>query len=233
MSDQFDNEPEIRRAPPRARQTPVKKKKPQNRRAVPRQEDVRAEAPVSRMAPRPAPRPTNTRDPNREPARRGAVIVTGRDGEQLTRRHTTVGDKYDVPLHEIPVGWEYQWNAVTILNQGIEEIVRGDLQMHANGFRAVPASRHPGRWTPHGFDGQIVVEGLRLEERPASLGVEAREEDKARAKAQVRDRTDALRLTQAQLPGARVASDRNNAGGMRMSIDPGLDIPVPEHEIEE
>jgi hypothetical protein len=127
----------------------------------------------------------------------------------------------------------YQWNAVTVLNQGINEIVRGDLQMHENGWRAVPASRHPGHWAPPEHEGGIVVDGLRLEERPESLSREALEEDKSRAKALVRDRTDALRLTQQQLPGARQAANRGNAGQMRMSIDPGLDIPAPQHEMDD
>lgn len=222
----------IRRTPPRAAHTRKVKKKPQ-RRQVEREPDVRAEAPLRRNAPRPAPRAESTRDTNRDPVRRGAVIVTGRSGEQLTRRRTAVGDKFEIPKHYVPEGWTYQWNAVTVLNQGIEEIVRGDLQMHENGWRAVPSSRHPGHWTPQDHQGAIVLDGLRLEERPASLTAEALLEDKQRAGAQVRDRTDALRLTQKALPGSSVAAQRNNAGGMRMSIDPALDIPRPEHEIEE
>lgn len=219
----FGDEQEIRRAPPRARQT-KKKKRPYHRRVVPESE-ARAEAPLQRNAPRPPPRPEGTRDPTRDPVRRGAVIAVGHGGEQLTRRRTAVGDKFEFPKHYVPPGWTYQWNAVTVLNQGIEEIVRGDLQMHENGWRPVPSSRHPGHWTPQGHNGAIVVEGLRLEERPESLTQEALAEDKLRAGAQVRDRTDALRMTQKSLPGANVASQRNQAGGMRMSIDPGLDIP--------
>lgn len=223
----MDDDTEIRRAPPRARQTRkvAKKKRPQ-RRAI-AEPEVHAEAPVRRNAPRPPTRPEGTRDTNREPARRGAVIASGRTGEQLTRRRTSVVDKFEIPAHYIPVGWSYQWNAVTVLNQGMNEIVRGDLQMHENGWRPVPAARHPGHWTSPDHEGAIVVEGLRLEERPASLTAEALAEDKMRAGAQVRDRTDALRMTQKQLPGANVAAQRNQAGGMRMSIDTNLDLPKP------
>ena len=228
-----DDQPEIRRAPPRAPQRRAKKKKV--RRAVVREPepDAYADAPVRRNAPRPPPRAEGTRDTNRDPVRAGAVVVAGRGGEQLTRRRTAVGDKFEIPKHYVPVGWSYQWNAVTVLNQGIQEIIRGDLQMHENGWRPVPSSRHPGHWTPQDHDGAIVVEGLRLEERPKSLTDEANAEDELRAKSQVRDRTDALRLTQKALPGANVAAQRNQAGGMRMSIDPALDIPRPQHEIEE
>lgn len=237
MSDtDYDNDQEIRRAPPRARQTrkAVKKKRAYNRRVVPETApDAHAEAPVRRNAPRPPQRPEGTRDTARDPVRRGAVVVAGRTGEQLTRRRNSVVDKFDIPKHYVPTGWTYQWNTVTVLNQGIQEIVRGDLQMHENGWRAVPASRHPGHWTTPDHEGAIIVEGLRLEERPESLTAEALAEDKLRAGAQVRDRTDALRMTQKSLPGANVASQRNQAGGMRMSIDPALDVPRPQHEIEE
>ena len=137
-------------------------------------------------------------------------------------------------MTEVPRGWSYQWNPVTVLNQHVSElIVQGDLQMHENGWRPVPASRHPGRWTPHGFEGHIVVDGLRLEERPASLTEEAQEEDTLRAKAQVRDRTDALRMTQKSLPGSQVARQRGHAGGMKMDIDPALDIPHPSRRIDD
>jgi len=42
-----------------------------------------------------------------------------------------------------------------------------------------------------------------------------------------------VHLTQKQLPGSDVARHRNNAGGMKMSIDPAFDIPRPEHELDE
>ncbi len=196
---------------------------------------VHAEAAVSRRAPRPAPRPESARDLARETPRRGAAIAVGHDGEKLTRRRTTVGDQFAVPLNEIPRGWTYQWNTVTVLNQNAKEIERGDLLMHENGWRPVPATRHPGRWAPAGFEGSIIIEGLRLEERPESLTMEALAEDKGRAKAQVRDRTDALRLTQKQLPGAQEAlgSRAGPAMGMKMSIDPGLDIPHHELQVDD
>lgn len=238
----FDDEPEIERAvPPRARQTKVtgnkagKKKGSGRPPTVPRAAEMaRAEAPVRRNSPRPAPDREPTREMARENPRPGAVVVVSRTGERLTRRRIGTGDKFDVPLNERPRGWDYQWNPVTVLGQKIGEIVeQGDLQMMENGWRPVPASRHPGRWTPPGYEGSIVMEGLRLEERPMELSLEAKAEDEARAKAQVRDRTDALRLTQQNLPGAKVAKQRGQAGGMKMDFsDDGHDIPRPQHELE-
>lgn len=227
--------PAIRKVPGKHAKKVQKRRPPIRPQAIPREiahEDVH----VQRNSPRPAPR-APSREPNRDEARAhsrtGSVQVLGRDGTVLTRRRTSVGDKFDVPLHEIPAGWTYQWNAVTVLGKWMEEVVVGDRQMYDNGWRPVPASRHDGRFAPHGYEGAIVLEGQRLEERPASLTKEALEEDKMRAKSQVRDRTDALRLTQKQLPGSDVSRRRGQAGGMKMSIDPGLDIPMPEHELDE
>jgi hypothetical protein len=226
MNDPMGDSPVIERA-----SRPAKKKA--KKRVAAARPVVHAEAAVTRNSPRPPPRAEGARDLAREPVRRNARMAVGRDGEQLTRRRLTVGDAFDVPKTEIPAGWTYQWNAVTVLNQNMKEIERGDLLMHENGWRPVPASRHPGRWAPVGYEGSIIIDGLRLEERPESLTEWALAEDEARAKAQVRDRTDALRLTQKALPGADVASKRNNAGGFRMSIDPALDIPRPEHQLDD
>lgn len=232
MNDLIDDG--VERAPARAVKKKVKK-----RVATPRPAVHHAEANVTRQSPRPAPRAEPTREPAREMARettrRGAVVAIGHGGEKLTRRRTTVGDAFAVPANEIPAGWDYQWNTVTVLNKETKDIERGDLMMHENGWRPVPASRHPGRWTPPGFEGSIIIEGLRLEERPMSLSKEALAEDQARAKAQVRDRTDALRLTQKALPGGDVALRRNDAMnmGMRMSIDKAFDIPRPAHQIDD
>ena len=216
--------------------TRAPRKKPGNKskRVTTAAPQARAEAVQRRAAPRPVPpRPEAARDVARENPRPGAIVALSRDGQRLTRRRIASGDPLDVPLNEIPSGWSYQWNPVTILNKGINEVLQGDLLMFQNGWRPVPASRHAGRWTPVGFEGDIVVQGLRLEERPMSLTVEAKDEDEAHARAQVRDRTDALKLTQKQLPGAGVARSRGHDGGLKIDFnDDGHDIPRPEHEID-
>lgn len=171
------------------------------------------------------------REVEREPERRGAMVVTGRNGEALTRRRTTVGDIFHVPPDEIPAGWDYQWNTVSVA--GNAEVARDhQVIMHANGFRPVPADRHPGRWTASGEKGAIIVNGLRLEERPTTLGNEARSEDHAKARTQMRDQTDSLRLTE-KLPTGFEAKRkyRGTGGDLRISIDPALDIPRPTQEL--
>lgn len=128
-----------------------------------------------------------------------------------------------------PQGWTYQWNAVTVTGK---EMVTEQMTMYQNGWRPVPADRHPGNWFPPGYKGDIVVDGLRLEERPESLTADAAAEDKQRARNQVRDQTDSLRLTQKAMPGAQVAAERRVAG-MRMQIDPAFDIPAPQHQLDD
>ena len=73
-----------------------------------------------------------------------------------------------------------------------------------------------------------MVKGQRLEERPLQLSQEALREDEARAKAQLRDQTDSLKLTQAQLPGANAGRARQ-VSGMKMTIDRSFEVPPDEN----
>lgn len=230
MNDPMGDAPTVERTKPGPKKG---SKRRVTAKAQPRKQ-AQAAPVLQRGAPRPIPpRAEAARDPVRHTPRDGAVIAVGRDGQKLTRRRIQSGDPMDVPREEIPPGWDYQWNPVTILNKPIGEVVQGDLIMYQNGWRPVPASRHAGRWTPVGFEGDILMTGLRLEERPASLSEEARIEDQKIARAQVRDRTDALRLTQKGLPGANVASRRGNAGGLKIDFsDKGDDIPRPDYVAE-
>lgn len=199
--------------------------------AAPPEPVTRAGAQPVRGSTRAPVRPMQPREVDRAPARRGAMVVTGRDGETLTRRRTAVGDIFHVPPEEIPDGWDYQWNTYSVLNQ---QQTDHQVLMHANGFRPVPSDRHPGRWTAPGASGAIIVNGLRLEERPSTLGDEARTEDIQKARAQMRDQTDSLRLTE-KLPKGYESNRkyRGTGGDVRISIDKNVDIPAPTYELEE
>lgn len=168
-----------------------------------------------------------TRDVNRIDPRAGAMVVTGRNGEQLTRRRASVGDQYFVPPHEIPDGWSYQWNPVTVLG---EAQIAQENQHYENGWRPVSADRHPGRWTRPGATGAIVVDGLRLEERPIELTREAITEGVHKAKAQVRNQSEALMLSK-KLPSGFAAGGkyRGTGGEVRLSIDRSLEIAPSEY----
>lgn len=234
MNDAMDIDQTVTRAPPKKKPKAKVSKRGPAAAAPQARPQAQATPVVRRASPRAVPpRSEAARDVARENPRPGAIVALSRDGQRLTRRRIASGDPLDVPQHEIPSGWSYQWNPVTILNKGINEVLQGDLLMYQNGWRPVPAARHAGRWTPVGYDGDIVMSGLRLEERPESLTLEANAEDQAHARAQVRDRTDALKLTQKQLPGAGVARSRGHGGKLTIDFnDDGHDIPRPQHEID-
>jgi hypothetical protein len=184
--------------------------------------EAHAGPPLRRNNPRPPPR-EQTREMPREPSRTASSII-GRNGEVLERRMTdNNGDIFE--RVKPPPGWGYQWNSVTHHNKDLAEIHHEmAIGFHENGWRPVPASRHPGIWTPPGFEGAIVVRGQRLDERPLELIRQARAEDELLARTRLRNETDALRLTQAELPGA-TAGRAQKVSGIRMEIDKSFDLP--------
>jgi hypothetical protein len=185
--------------------------------------EAHASPPLRRQNPRPPPREQH-REMTREPTRAASTMAIGRDGQELRRmRPDAGGDIFE--RVKAPPGWTLQWNAVTAVNKEVEEIHKGmAIDFYENGWRPVPASRYPGVWTPPGYEGAIIVKGMRLEERPIQLTQEAIREDEARAKAQLRDQTDSLRLTQSKLPGAN-AGRAQQVSGMRMQIDKSFEVP--------
>jgi hypothetical protein len=233
------------------RRTPAKKAKAKNKAGRPAKDakernasaaeaQTRLEAmrqPVRRNSPRTDldPPARQTREMARSPSRQGAATVEGRDGEMLTRmRVNTGGDPFELPEKEIPTGWSYQWNPVTVLN---EEMTAIQVRNHANGWRPVPADRHPGRWFKPEYKGAIIVEGLRLEERPMALTKEAQVEDNLAARKLMRDQTDALKLT-TKLPegfsDARKYRGTGLNGRVAMAIDANLTLPeAGGYEVEE
>ena len=170
------------------------------------------------------------REPTRE-ATRGDQQYFDRDGKELTRKRVAGTDQFEIPKEIIPAGWTYQWNTVTVYNK--EDLTLGQsMQMFENGWRPVPASRHPGRFVPIGTTGAIVRDGMRLEERPKGMTDEAKAEDTEIARRQMRDRDQSLLGGKANVRGA-MPSDamdpkyRGTGGNLKMSIDPALDIPAP------
>jgi len=164
--------------------------------------------------------------------RRGAMVVTGRNGEELTRRRTQVGDVYHVPRQAIPDGWDYQWNPVTVHNEATIELQNVHF---ANGWRPVPADRHPGRWTRPAATGDIIVGGLRLEERPEELTFEALAEEESKARRQVRDQSDILKLSKKMPEGFSMKQNQragrmSPGGNINITIDKSMQIPPSEYE---
>src|SRR5271163_2374634 len=125
---------------------------------------------------RPRGRPRGqTRDTKRE-VQGGEGPFVGRSGERLSRSRKGGIDPFYVPPEIVPKGWSYQWNSVTIYNNP-DLLVGQQMQMYENGWRPVPAERHPGRYVPSTKTGDILRDGMRLEERPIEMTEEAKKED--------------------------------------------------------
>lgn len=197
-------------------------------------DDVQAAAP-QRAAVRRSPRQSAPRDPGRDPTRSEAVVV-GRDGEVLSRKRTATGDIFAIPADMIEPGWEFQWCAVTVVGNS-EILLDQNLMMAENGWRPVPADRFPGRFMPANHKGSIVRGGQMLMERPKVLCDQARSEDIRAARQLISDRNESLKLTGVKknmADGFEMGRRYRGTGGdVRLSIDPALDIPAPQHQLAE
>jgi hypothetical protein len=197
---------------------------------------------AAQAEPQPAPAQRTRAQPReaaRAPTRAGAVTVTGRGGEILTRKRTQTGDMFAIPPELIEPGWEYQWAAVTVAGNS-EILMDQNLMMAENGWRPVPAERHPGRFMPMGHKGSIIRGGQMLMERPKALCDEARGEDKRKAIQQMRDRDQSLMGRKANVGESMPAGFainpnqyRGTGGRVKMDIDPAVDVPMPQHQLAE
>lgn len=88
-------------------------------------------------------------------------------------------DMLHIPKEIIPDGMRYNWKTISVLGQ---QQTRRFGRFQATGWEPVPASRHPGLFTPKGYEGEIEYDGLILMEKPEEMcrQTEAREYLKAR-----------------------------------------------------
>jgi len=177
------------------------------------------------------------REPIHQPSRN--AVVYGRDGQPLTRSRTAGTDKFHIDPKLIPEGWSYQWNTVRVVGS-TEAALAHSNEMYRQGWRPVPADRHDGLFMRAGATGEIVIDGMRLEERPEALTFEAKEENERAARQLVRDRDAALMGGKANIrqaveaAGFEMGGKYKGAGGdIRMSIDAALDAPKPSHQLAE
>ena len=199
-------------------------------------EAIEAHAPAQN-APSRAPIREQARTPTRALGKNEAI---GRSGEVLSRKRTQAGDIFDVPKELIPVGWEYQWCAVSVTGN-TEILLDQNLMFAENGWRSVPSDRYPGRFMPVGHKGSIIRGGQMLMERPKTLSDEARSEDVRLAKQLISDRNESLKLSgmkKNMADGFEMSGKyRGTGGGVRMQIDKSLDVLRddirPHHQIEE
>lgn len=168
---------------------------------------------------------SETRPANRDPIR---TVALGRDGKELTRKRRSNTNAFFIDPSIIPPGWDYQWNTYSVYN---EPAVGQRVHMAENGWRPVPAERHPGYFMPEGHKGDIIRDGLILEERPSPLSEEARMEERAKAVAQKRGAREQFGIQ--NLPESMSTRTTGVAANTyaRASYESGADIPRPQHTV--
>ena len=95
-------------------------------------------------------------------------------------------DMLHIPPELVPDGMRYNWKTYSVYGQ---QQARRYGRYQATGWEPVPASRHPGLFTPKGYEGDIEYDGLILMEKPEELcrQTEAREFQKARQQVQAKE----------------------------------------------
>lgn len=81
------------------------------------------------------------------------------------------GSKYEIPYGMAPDGMTYGWKRSEVYGKPDYAAI---AEAEAKGWKAVPNSRHRGRWMPPETEGPIVCDGLMLMELPTQL-VEAKQ----------------------------------------------------------
>lgn len=167
--------------------------------------------------------PTRTRmTPARETPTAAAAPTHGR------RRVRQGTDRYAFDRAIIPDGWTYEWKRYSVLGQEDPGYL---AELHQVGYTPVPAERHPGKFLPEGFKGNIVIGGMILMERPLDLEKEARAEDKFRADSQVHGSRQqfglAPRARGFEGPDEHPSARRNSY--VRSSVE-SVDVPRPKYE---
>jgi hypothetical protein len=122
-------------------------------------------------------RPDMRPDSIREAELRAQEIFDETDGSE------GLGTELNLPANLAPEGWEYQLRANTVLGK---ENRHHMLNLLRNGWRAVPASRHP--WLmPAGHEGPIEIGGQILMEIPTLVADKRRKLEKGEAMDQLRN----------------------------------------------
>lgn len=170
--------------------------------------------------------------PEREiarPVRHGRVEAMARDGTTvLSRKRKASGDMFTIDQAIIPPGWDYQWNPYTVMG---ENQIDSQIAMAENGWRPVPAERQPGMFMPEGHKGSVIRGGLILEERPMELTLEAKEEERLKARAQIRDAKETLGLSMPAGFSGDAGQYKGVGVNVKNTITPVYDAPRPQLDI--
>lgn len=134
------------------------------------------------------------REPAHQPKAKAVTRGPVHEVQARTRRRKNVEseDQFYLPMDEIPEDSTYEWKRLSVM--GLEDpfyIARQREQ----GWEPVMSSRH-ANWLPPGYDKPHIIKGgLILMERPKELTQEARREERAMSKKQVREAEARLGMT--------------------------------------
>lgn len=160
--------------------------------------------------------------------------IRGRNGELLSRKRRDSSDIFHIPEELKDPKWDLQWNTVTVYEQPQTAQV---LAMRENGWRPVPAGRFKGMFMPADYpdDGEILRDGMRLEERPMELTEQAKTDEYIKATGLMSDQKQQLGLVQKIPEGFSRENPtlrRMEKAGTSRSIGPAPDAPRPRLPIE-
>lgn len=176
-------------------------------------------------------------DPLREPVVQAASggEIRGRNGEILSRKRRDSSDIFHIPEELKDPNYDLQWNTVTVYEQPQTAQV---LAMRENGWRPVTAGRFKGVFMPADYpdDGEILRDGMRLEERPMELTMQAKADEYQKATGLMSDQKEQLGLVQRMPEGFSRDNPnlrRMEKAGTSRSIGPAPDAPRPRLTITE
>ena len=170
-------------------ETPKKRGRPKVTKLQEAAQEVAAE-----QAARPAPSPqVEMRKEIRPPMREEDPRVRAARRAAEVRNHVGSMDEgtddFFIPQEMIPPGWSYEWKRKSVLGQ---EDPAYAVSLARKGWEPVPADRHPSFMPDGARFATIERKGMVLMERPLELTEEAREIERKRARAQVRQKEQQL-----------------------------------------
>jgi hypothetical protein len=113
-----------------------------------------------------------------------------RISEAQQERLEEESDMLFIPPELVPEGMRYNWKTLSVFGQ---QQSRRFGRFQATGWEPVPASRHPGLFTPKDYDGFIEYDGLVLMEKPEELCLRSEARDFMKARDQVQTKEQQLR----------------------------------------
>ena len=163
---------------------------------------------TTKVRARPQRTPQSPRDPLRTPAHQPAATATEREpvheppARTRRRKLLTHDDQFWLPVDEIPETHKamfdgslvisYEWKRFSNMGQEDPFYI---AMLREQGWEPVEPKKHPN-WLPPGYDKpQIIKGGLILMERPIELSIQAKQEEKAASKQQIREAEARLGMT--------------------------------------